>query len=266
MWLPYRCRAGLGPGLPLLIFLALAAGLSSCSLSFGGGTLETQAVTLVLPGLPPPWGAAEGLMFRVEWRDGGGVRHTTLAAPGGSLEVELSRGAAQEVLAIPACWGSELRPAGARYPADLDPGTDGGLGPARLALGWKGGWMASLSRRLASGGYDPEAFNLARLEAILDGADLDPWLLEPGEAARRLVSGTFRSNLIPEPPRFAVALPGPGPWLAESALAPQPRPGDDGSWTVDLPVGISLVAGPDASLAIGVDASGKATIARLRRQ
>jgi hypothetical protein len=123
--------------------------------------------------------------------------------------------------------------------------------------------MASLSRRLVAGGYDPEAFNLARLKAVLDGANLDPWLLEPREAASRLVSGTFRSSLISEPRRFAVVLPGPGPWLLESALAPQPRAGSDGSRAVDLPEGTSLVLGPDASLAIRVDSSGKATMARL---
>lgn len=243
----------------------LSVVLAACGQPFGRGSLEVHDVTLVLPGLPPSWAGAEGLRFRVEWRDGGGVRHVALAAPGSSLDVELERGVAQEVLAVPACWGRELRPAGARYPADLDPGQDGGLGPARLALGWKDGWLASLSRRLASGGNDPEAFNLARLKAVLCGADLDPWLLEPGEAARRLVSGTFRSSLIAEPRRFAVALPGPGPWLAESALAPPPCLGNDGNWSVDLPEGVSLLLGPDASLAISVDPTGNAMMAWLRR-
>jgi len=252
-----------GVRLSRVSLLFLSAALAACGPPFVRGSLEVHAVTLVLPRLPASWAGAEGIMFRVEWRDGGGVRREALAAPGDSLDAEFERGVAQEVLAFPLCRGRELRPAGARYPADLDPGSDGGLGPARLAFGWKGGWIASLSRRLASGGYDPEAFNLARLKAVLDRSDLDPWLLEPREAAFKLVSGTFRSSLISEPRRFTVALPGPGPWLLESALAPQPRPGSDGSWAVDLPEGTSLVLGPDASLAIRVDSSGKATMARL---
>lgn len=243
--------------------LILSAVLDACGPPFGRGSLEVHAVTLVLPGLPSSWAGAEDLAFRVEWRDGRGGLRETPAAPGGSVEVELERGVAQEVLAFPLYRGRELRPAGARYPADLDPGADGGSGPARLALGWTGGWMASLSRRLASGGYDPGTFNLDRLKAVLAGGDADPWLLEPGEAARRLVSGTFRASLVAEPRRFAVALPGPGPWLLESALAPKPRQGSDGSWTADLPEGVSLVLGPGASLAISVDPSGTATMAGL---
>lgn len=258
-------RFGPGSGLRLgFCLFILAAGMASCNRPLGQGSLGTHLVTLVLPGLPLSWAGAEGLRFRVEWRDGGGVRHGALAAPGSSLEVELARGVAQEVLAFPVCRGRELRPAGARYPADLDSGPDGGLGLACLPLGWKGGWIASLSRRLASGGYDPEGFNLGRLTAILEGGEMDPWLLEPGEAAGRLVSGTFRFSLFPDPPRFPVALPGPGPWLAESALAPQPRPVADGSWIADLPEGVSIVLGPDGILAIGVDPSGESTIASLR--
>lgn len=204
-------------------------------------------------------------MFRLEWRDGGGIPREVLAAPGSSREVGLTRGMAQEVLAVPLCWGRELRPAGARYPADLDTGPDGGAGTVRLTLRWSGGWIASLSRRLASGGYDPEYFNLARFRAILDGSDLDPWLLAPSEAALRLVSGSFRSSLFTEPRRFSVALPGPGPWLAESALAPGPLEGADGGWTVELPEGLSYVSGPDVTLAIAVDPSGTPSFVALRR-
>lgn len=247
-------------GLSLLFF---AGPMEACSPPLGHGSLDVHPLTLSLPELPPSWAAAGGLMFRIEWRDGEGVLQGTLAPPGSSLEVELARGVAQEVLAVAFVQGRELRPAGARYPADLDSGPDGGLGKARLPLGWKGGWLASLSRRLASGGYDPESFNLAHLKAVLDAADMDPWLLEPGEAARRLIAGTFRSSLLSEAKRFAVGLPGTGPWLAESALAPQPRHAADGSWTVDLPEGLSLVLGEDVALAIRVDSTGKSVIVRL---
>ena len=239
--------------------------MAACGLPSGQGSLDVHALTLVLPDLPPSWAAADGLLFRIEWRDGGGVRKEARAAPGGSLEIELERGVAQEILAVPVFRGRELRPAGARYPADLEVGADGGLGPVRLPLCWKGGWLASLSRRLALGGYDPEAFNLARLKVVLDSVDTDPWLLEPSEAARRLVAGTFRSSLLPEPRRFTVALPGPGPWLAESAMAPQPRQGADGRWTVELPEGLSLELGPEAVLAIDVGPGGISTIVALRR-
>jgi len=252
-------------GLPFLVLLAFAAGISACSQLSEGGSLDVHAVSLALPDLPPSWAKVDGFMFRVEWRDGGGVRQEAWAAPGSSLAVELERGAAQEILAVPIIRGRELRPAGARYPADLESGYDGGLGLARLTLGWKGGWLASLSRRLAWGGYDPGAFNLDRLRAVLEGADTDPWLLEPCEAARHLVAGTFRSSLFPEPQRFAVVLPGPGPWFSESALAPQPRQGTDGSWTAELPEGLSLQLGSEAILAIEVGASGKATTVTLRR-
>jgi len=237
----------------------------ACSQPSERGSLDVHAVTLVLPDLPPSWAKVEGFMFRVEWRDGGGVRQEAWAAPGSSLAVELERGVAQEILAVPIIRNRELRPAGTLYPAELESGYDGGLGPARLALCWKGGWLASLSRRLAKGGYDPGAFNLARLRAVLEGTDTDPWLLEPSEAARHLVAGTFRSSLLSEPRRFAVMLPGAGPWLSESALAPQPGRDANGRWTVELPEGLSLELGPDSILAIAVDPSGKASTVTIRR-
>lgn len=258
------CRNGIGRRLDLLLLLALAVELAACNQPSGQGCLDVHALTLVLPGLPASWASVDGLMFRVEWRDERGVRQSACAAPGSSLEVEFVRGLAQEVLAVPVLRGRALRPAGARYPADLEAGADGGLGPARLQLGWKGGWLASLSRRLAAGGHDPGAFNLARLKETLDGSDVDPWVLEPGEAARSLVAGSFRSSCVSEPRRFAVILPGSGPWLSESALAPQPVQGDDGRWTVELAEGVSLVLGPDTVLALGVDPSGKASSVVLR--
>lgn len=252
-----------GAGFFLLVILSVF-GEFSCRHSVGPDPFSVQRIVVRLPDLPPVWAATGDISFRLEWRAAGGSRGDAHAAPGASLEIELDRGESQAILAIPVLRGRELRPAGARYPADLEEGSAGGLGTCRLTLGWRRGWLAALYRTLAAGGHDPESFNLERLDAVLGSAPGDPWILDPSGVARRLVKGSFRESLFSEPLRFAVRLPGPGPWCTESALAPQPVAGEEGRWTVPLPPGISVMAGPDAALAVGVDAGGRASFAWLR--
>lgn len=250
-------------GFSLLVLVSVFGSLS-CSPSSGPVPLSVHRVIVSLPGLPPAWSATGGISFRLEWRDAGGGRRSAFAGPGENLELELERGEAQAILAFPILRGRELRPAGARYPADLEAGSEGGWGANRLPLGWKEGWLASLFLVLAAGGQDPESFNLERLDAVLGSGLVDPWILDPSEAAGRLVKGRFRESLFSEPKRFSVSLPGAGPWCAESALALQPLAGEGGGWTVQLPEGIAVMASPDAVLAVGVDAAGRASFAWLR--
>ena len=244
------------------------AGLGlSCGLPESPGPFMEDAVLVRLPETPGAWAGAADIRFRLEWRDTGGIARSVLAGPGEEVEIVLRRGLGQEVLAYPeyirGCGSRSLRPAGALYPYGLSGRVGGGWEGCRLELGWEEGWIASVSRRLAAGGQDPRAFNLTRLSAELASRGVDPWFIDPAEAARRLAAGNFKASLIVEPERFPVGLPAGGPWLTESALAPSPVAGPGGTWSVALPAGVSILVGPGSSLAIEVGAEGQASIVSL---
>jgi hypothetical protein len=175
-----------------------------------------------------------------------------------------------------------MRPAGALYPLDLGVGgwPPAGSGAALLELSWEGGWLAETFSRLESAGRDPGIFNFARLEAELSARGGDPWELDPGLAAARLMQGRLRRDFFRQAKRYAVELPAPSceegdaeGWALESALAPAPLPPGTGggsgqaasAWTASLPAGASLVIGKDFDLAAEVEPGGEALIVLLPR-
>lgn len=245
-------RAGLFPAfLPLLAGLA---GVAACGLPFGPASRERLLVEL--PPAPEAWSGLPGLAFRLSWRDEEGRLRSAAILPGSAREVTLRRGLPQALLAEPESLGRPLRAAGALYPAGL--GGEAG----RLRLDWREGWTASVFRILEEGGDEPAAYDFGRLSRELTAAGGDPWAtLAPEVAAGLLASGRFRADRLDPPPRFPVALPGPGPWLPESPLAPAPaaNPGGEG-YAALLEAGFHRFYGPAATLSVQVDGEGGALV------
>lgn len=236
-------RAQHGPILGLVV-LCLSS-LISCD---QGSAFSSHPLLLVLPEAPAAWASLPGLSFEVEWRDEGGRRTRASASMGSRLAIRVGRGLPQAILASPRSRGRLLRPAGALYPEALAGGArEGGLD--LLALDWLGGYEASLWLLLEGGGVDPASFDLSRLadEALLRCSD--PWLVDPSEAARRLVSGSFRLSLYKNGQRFSVPLPG-STWAPESPFAQAALS------SASLSAGLWRFLGTEAELVLRVDEEG----------
>ena len=255
--------------MPFVVALLL---LSSCR-PLGTEALreaEVQRLLVSFPNLPETWTCLEGLRFCLIWRDESGSRREAWAEADSSIEISISRGGQQALMAYPSYRAHYLRPAGFLYPSDLAGEAisglafelwGGGLRPIRLD--WRRGWLAQVAESLASAGQDPAEYNLPRLEALLDESTRDPWNLDPAEAARLLATGGFRSSLFKDIELHEVLLPGPGPWACESALAPPPALRAGGGWSALLPEGPSLLIGCLSRLLVGLDEEGKAIIVEL---
>jgi hypothetical protein len=241
----------------------------------------THKLELRLPELPASWSDLPGFAFDVSWLDPGGVRRRVSVGPGATVEVEVARGAAQAILAVPRSHGRALLPAGALYPSSLSeeaavPGAEIGEGafafPAgsdELRLDWFGGYAAEAARILEAAGLDPARFDLARLRREAAMRVADPWeVLQPVEVCRRLVAGSFRADAFREGRRWQVSLPGPGPWAPESPLAVAPLPaalpsGGSAPWSADLAEGIHRFVGETGELVVAVDGAGSAVSVRV---
>jgi hypothetical protein len=229
--------------------------LSSCRRP-GWGLLpgaDERALRVVLPAAPPAWAALPGLRMTLHWRGPGGLPREASADPGSSIGIEVERGSPQAILALPEVGGEGLKPAGALYPEALA----GGEGD-ELVLDWVGGYAASLWLALEKGGSDPAGFDLGALARAGAGRAGDPWLVAPLEAARRLAEGNFRIDLYRMPERFALELPGPGPWIPESPFAAAP---EGAALAVGLPEGLWRFVGGGAELFASVDEEGRAVFA-----
>lgn len=254
----------------IALVVVAAALLSACGLLVDPGE---QGLSIVLPGVPPSWSALPDLAFEVEWLGAGGGPCRARAAPGSRLLVDLPRGLPQAIRARAISGGRSLAPAGALYPFDLDgpmtgpPSMDSFRdGPEELDLDWPGGYVAETAARLEAAGLEPFRFDLARLEGEVRRRVVDPWAsLPPAEAARRLAAGSFRADALREKSRFALSLPGPGPWAPESPLAAAPvEPGSGAEgWLAELSEGEHRFLGPAGELRVAVEAAGGAVAVRI---
>jgi hypothetical protein len=227
-----------------------------------------ERLLLSFPEPPPSWSFLGPLSFSLRWRDASGQGREAVMEAGGKLEIELRRGEFQAVLAYPRGGASGLAPAGCLYPESLEESDPYGREsePRRLSLSWAGGWLASVCRRLEAGGLEPERYDLEALARL--AGSCDPWAADPGAVALRLSEGRFRSSLVSSAPRFAVELPGPGPWAPESPLAPPPVSAADGAafpFTAELPVGTSRFVGVEEALLVSVDKEGSSCVVRCPR-
>jgi hypothetical protein len=107
---------------------------------------------------------------------------------------------------------------------------------------------------IAGAGKDPRAFALGRLGLEAELRSVDPWSIAPQEAARRLIAGSFRADAFRLRERWAVELPGPGPWAAESPYAaPISAGAPPTAW---LEPGIHRLVGGGGELAVSVPEGG----------
>jgi hypothetical protein len=243
----------------------MSAASCGCKLFLEPSSADPLEIELRLPAVPPSWDFLTDLSFTVRWRGGDGLLHERRAAPASTMTIDVERGASQAIVALPVTAAGALRPAGARYPADLAEGNGawGPPAPVVLALDWRGGWLGEVHRQLELRGHDPERFNLSRLGEELSEPGLDPWQLAPGSAAERLAEGRFSVRLLDPPERFPVVLPGPGPWAFESALAAPPVDEGPDGWKMALPVGQWLLLGPESAIVVGVGEDGAALVVPL---
>ena len=143
-------------------------------------------------------------------------------------------------------------PAGTLYPEALAEG-----GGDELVLDWEGGYAASVALALAGGGADPWGYDLSRLAGEALARNGDPWLLPALETARRLMASEFRIDAFKETRRWAVSLPGPGPWAPESPFAAAPA----GDCVAELPEGLWRFLGTEGELFASVDSEGRLAFA-----
>jgi len=250
----------------LIPLLAAPLLLVACDSLSPFGAAGIHRLVLALPVPPASWTALAGLRFRLSWRGASGEREEAVADPGAEREISVQRGRFQAILAEPFLGGRCLRPAGALYPQNIaGPAFGAPIGTDRLVLDWLGGYVATAARALEEADLDAAAFNLARLGDEARTRVTDPWLLPAREAAARLAAGTFRADSFREPPRFAVSLPGPGPWAPESPFAAAPD-ADGEAWTARLPSGSSFFLGQGLDLLVSVDESGAGSWVRLFQQ
>jgi len=253
----------------ILACLALAA----CGDRLGP---EARELVLVLPEVPRSWADLPGISYEVEWIGPSGLRESAEAAPGACLAIRVPWGRSQAIRARPSSLGRPLSPAGALYPQDLaweapaPPWIGAIAAREELVLDWLGGYVAEVAACLERAGLEPSRYDLGRLKVEAGSRAADPWsALAPREVARRLAEGSFRADGLRERTRFAVALPGPGPWAPESALSDPPLPrGEDGGWEWEalLAEGTHRLIGPDGELLLSVDSSGENVAVRLPRE
>lgn len=224
---------------------------SACTVD---SALGRDAICVELPERPSSWAVLPDLEWRLNWRGSDGALRESLVS-GGSVSIEVGRGLSQAILAYPESAGRILDPAGALYPADLN--------GSRLSLGWMRGWEAEVYRLLEREGLSPETVNFPRLDRELTSRSVDPWLMSPLEAARRLASASFKATALESPRLFPVAIPGPGPWAPESPLCPAPEASQDGQgFSSMLPSGCFIFFGATERLCVSVDSGGRALIIR----
>ncbi len=235
--------------------LSLAALLASCCPCSPYGPAGRHELLLAVPSLPPTWALLPEQRMALTWRGPGGRLVSALAQPGSELSIEVERGLPQAILALPSSAGRGLMPAGALYPEGVSEGD-------RLSLDWTGGYAASLALALSGAGIDPWAYDLSRLAVEATRRCGDPWLRPALGTAEALAKRDFRIDAFGLPRRFAVSLPGPGPWAPESPFAPAGSVSGAGACVAQLPVGLWRFLGSGEELLVSVDAEGEAAFLR----
>jgi len=188
-----------------------------------------MAVTVVVPGLPLPWAAAEA--WEVSWESSGGSGGPVRAAPGQTLVLALPRCDEAAVFCRAVFGAGRSLPYGAAWPQDL--AGDGTLRPSAA-----GGYAASLAAAFYRAGYRACGFNLQRFATEAEGRLADPWDLAPESLAVVAAERRFRLDHLKVPETVAVAVTG-----LTAALAPDSPwgravvPDSAGNASVELPVG-----------------------------
>ncbi len=208
----------------------VASTLAAFALSASCALFDSGA-TVVLPGCPASWlgSRAAGARFDVYEADSGGM---SLAASGATygerIEIGSSARGMRAFLAYPIARGAALRPAGAFLPiASETPPSREDPRPASIALGFEDGWIASFAAVLiARAPLAAEAFDWKRLAEEIEARGGDPWAVPPGEAAERVLAGTFSATFLNgmryEETRLRAAGLGPLPaeaWICSSPFA-----------------------------------------------
>ena len=216
---------------------------------------NSHTLRLSLPAAPSSWAFLPELELEVSWRDEKGTCVMSRAPFGTALTITVERGVPQAILALPLSRGRALRPAGILYPEGLERGErEGDIDLCHLD--WIGGYSANLWRLLESRGVDPCSFDLTRLVDEASARCSDPWIIEPYEVARRLVSSSFRLSLYKNGDSFPVILP-------DSAWAPEsPFPPATDS-IVSLPAGLWRFLGSQNELFVSVDEQGEIAFVRF---
>ncbi|MDR2246945.1 MAG: hypothetical protein LBE17_09835 [Treponema sp.] len=200
-----------------------------------------RSYQLILPALPPAWGAILGPpQWRVEWLDPDGLLLSSEGPADALAEVNLPEEWASPVLAYP-FWPDRgltpgrMRPAGGLAPFD----TQGGV----LRLTWEAGPEAWFYRALASSltaaasdgeglsaakeGRRPDRFDWPRFRNLLRGGDIapeirdDPWLAGWDTIAVKTVQSGFDRRRLQARSRepLTLSVPWPGPWAGSSPFA-----------------------------------------------
>ncbi len=241
-----------------LRWAVLAAIVAGAGCSFPEGPASVESLLVSTPQPPESWAVLPRLSYRLTWCRPDGSAASVVLEPGASTVITVARGRVQWLFAEPFFAGRSLRPAGALYPFGRAPDAAGG---PTLVLGWREGWLAAVARALEEGGADPRAYDLARLMRELAAEGGDPWAaLPPRRAAGALVAGTFRTTLLRAAPAVPLCLPGPGPWVPESALASAPLLRADGAYAASLSPGEHRFFGTDSRLLVRVEEGGGAYV------
>ncbi len=228
---------------PLLVIALSSLAISACSILAAG----TEAIDIIVPGIPPAWEGLNTIELSLAWTDGEGRPRRMPVQAETSIPIEVERGRRQGLLVEASYRGHPLRPAGAVYPDDLQPRTGFGfLGRGRLPASWRGGWKASVARAIAEK-ESPEGYDLGRLEALATVRLPDPWVLDPRNSALQMLRGGFSAAMVTPPPTSDLALPGKVGWAGESPFqamsraAPPPEAASEGALDT---VGDSAALGP----------------------
>lgn len=216
--MPKRCEIAF---LFLIVFTAI---FPACSIV----PLATHRIRIEAPLRPPCWEELPWpLKYDVSWIDVTGTKITALLIEGEAIEISMQRGMAQAILAAPRNpFGSPetgfptLSPAGALYPENLGAGPRTALRQRAdpLPLSWSQGYAAATALAVERLGGDPWGYPLSALQAKWAVSACDPWLVDPGLVAEKLLEGSFRPTIFSKP-LMEVELECSGHVYPESALA-----------------------------------------------
>ncbi len=249
--------------------LLASIGLTCCDAS---RILQVHELIVSPPPRPEIWHEIPYIEYRIYWRNPEGGMEERRLEENERAVVSVSRGVFQcmkmEAIArfTPSGEAFRLRPAGMLYPHESARSGD------RLVASWSQGYICEVDEALERGSFDPDEFNLPRMEAIVDGASADPWFRPIAESAKDLTEGRFRQDAFAPARQFHVRLPGPGPWYPESpfgeAVVELPEAGceketfqSEGKSMIPvlgakLPAGIQGYFGPSGRLLVKVEEDG----------
>ncbi len=250
---------------------ALAVSLASCDAS---GIFWTHELLVSPPVRPEVWRDIPSVEYILSWKDSEGRIEATRLKEGETVRIYLPRGKFQclrlDCFARFSVAGKEfrLRPAGILYPFESARSGDS------VVASWLQGYVCEVGEALGRGGYDPSAFNLSRLETLLEDMGCDPWHNSCAQTAKDLAQGRFRREDFTPPALFPVTLPPPGAWIPESPLGmpvvesrtantldpgriQEIAPGTSCSST-ELPAGIHVFLRSGGKLVVDVDEDGNA--------